>query len=176
MSDLPTCCCADWIGGLARDQAARLAAIARHEGVPSADVLDVIQDAFQTLLARPDFELLRERPVDPAHVVAAITRNAARNARRKHHRTHEHVELDEADLAAATPLPDAALELTTATEQLAGCMRKLGDVQRHVVTLRVLEELSGAEAARELGLTPNHVAVLLHRAREELQSCMLAAS
>jgi RNA polymerase sigma-70 factor (ECF subfamily) len=47
-------------------------------------------------------------------------------------------------------------------------------VHRQIVTLRVLEELSGEEAAKELGLTTNHVAVLLHRARKELERCMLA--
>jgi RNA polymerase sigma-70 factor (ECF subfamily) len=51
-------------------------------------------------------------------------------------------------------------------------MAKLGDAHRHVVTLRVLEELSGDEAARELGVTPGHVAVLLHRARKQLEACM----
>jgi RNA polymerase sigma-70 factor (ECF subfamily) len=59
--------------------------------------------------------------------------------------------------------------------QLAGCLSELGDVHRQIVTLRVLEELSGEEAARALGLTPNHVAVLLHRARKQLERCMQAA-
>jgi RNA polymerase sigma-70 factor (ECF subfamily) len=44
-----------------------------------------------------------------------------------------------------------------------------------VITLRVLEELSGHEAAEALGVTPNHVNVLLHRARKELERCMLMA-
>ena len=57
---------------------------------------------------------------------------------------------------------------------MTGCMARLGDVHRQIVTLRVLEELSGEEAARELGLTTNHVAVLLHRARKELERCMRA--
>ena len=48
------------------------------------------------------------------------------------------------------------------------------DVHRHVVTLRVLEELSGDETAAELGLTAGHVAVLLHRARKQLERCMQA--
>jgi RNA polymerase sigma-70 factor (ECF subfamily) len=54
-------------------------------------------------------------------------------------------------------------------------MAQLGDVHRQIVTLRVLEELSGEEAARALGLTANHVNVLLHRARKELERCMLNA-
>jgi RNA polymerase sigma-70 factor (ECF subfamily) len=78
-------------------------------------------------------------------------------------------------LPAAEPRPDDALEHAATTVQLVGCMSKLGNVHRQIVTLRVLEELSGEEAARALGLTPNHVAVLLHRARKALERCMQAA-
>jgi RNA polymerase sigma-70 factor (ECF subfamily) len=167
----PSCCCADWIAHLATEHASRLAAIARREGIHGADVLDVIQDAFQILLGRTDFDDLRERPADAARVLAAITRNAARNARRKHHRAKVHEPLEQ--LEADTPSPEVVLDRAETTAQLAGCMKRLGDLHRHVVTLRVLEQLSGAEAARELGLTVGHVAVLLHRARAELQSCMI---
>jgi len=169
------CCCSDWIAGLARDHAGRLAAIARREGLTASDALDVVQDAFHTLLHRPDTAELRGRPDDAARLLAAIVRNAARNFRRRHHRARPHVELDPELLLAAEPRPDHALEHAAATVQLVGCMAQLGDVHRRIVTLRVLEELSGEEAARALGLTPNHVAVLLHRARKELERCMQAA-
>jgi hypothetical protein len=42
------CCCADWIARLA------------------SDALDVVQDAFRTLLDRPDITALRARAVDAA--------------------------------------------------------------------------------------------------------------
>jgi RNA polymerase sigma-70 factor (ECF subfamily) len=105
-------------------------------------------------------------------LLAVITRNAARNARRRHHRARPHVELDDARLVATGAPPDEALERAATAAQLAGCMAKLGDIHRHVVTLRVLEELSGDEVARALGVTPNHVGVLLHRARKQLERCM----
>ena len=163
-----SCCCSTWVGQLARDNARRLVAIARSEGLAASDALDAVQDAFHTLLTRPD---LREQPAEAARVLAAITRNAARNLRRRHHRAkpHEDVEL------ASDDRPDDALSRKETTAQLAGCMAKLGDVHRHVITLRVLEELSGQEAAAALGVTPNHVGVLLHRARKELEQCMLTA-
>ncbi|HMG57466.1 MAG TPA: sigma-70 family RNA polymerase sigma factor [Kofleriaceae bacterium] len=174
--DLPVrCCCGDWIAGLARDHAGVLAAIARREGATASDALDVVQDAFHTLLARPDIAALRTRPGDAARLLAAIVRNAARNLRRRHDHARPHVALDAELLPAAEPRPDAALEQAVTAVQLVGCMSKLGDVHRQIVTLRVLEELSGEEAARALGLTPNHVAVLLHRARKELERCMQAA-
>lgn len=175
--ELPVrCCCSDWVARLARDHAGRLAAIARREGATASDALDVVQDAFHTLLGRPDIAALRTRPAEEAaRLLAAIVRNAARNLRRRHHRARPHVELDAEPLPAAEPPPDAALEHAVTAVQLVGCMSKLGDVHRQIVTLRVLEELTGEEAARALGLTPNHVAVLLHRARKELERCMQAA-
>jgi len=170
----PSCCCADWVGDLAKRQASRLAAIVRREGIEGADVLDVIQDAFQTLIGRADFEALRDRPDDAANLIAAIARNAARNARRRHHRAKTHEQIEEIDGLASEWSPADAAITREQTAQLAGCMQKLGDLHRSVVTLRVLEELSGAEAAAQLGLSVGHVAVLLHRARAELESCMLS--
>jgi RNA polymerase sigma-70 factor (ECF subfamily) len=173
MTELPPCCCADWVSGLARDHASRLAAVARRAGLSGADALDVVQDAFHTLLARRDQESLRDRPDDAANVLAAIVRNAARNARRRHHRAKPHVPLAD-DLVSELAAPDAIVDRAETSAQLAGCMADLGEIHRSVVTLRILEELSSDEAAAELGLTPNHVGVLLHRARKQLEQCMLA--
>jgi RNA polymerase sigma-70 factor (ECF subfamily) len=169
------CCCGDWIAGLARDHAGRLAAIARREGVSASDALDLVQDAFHMLLGRPDIAALRTRRGDAARLLSVIVRNAARNLRRRHHHARPHVDLEAEAIAAGEPLPDDALDQAATVVQLAGCLSQLGDVHRQIVTLRVLEELSGEEAARALGLTPNHVAVLLHRARKELERCMQAA-
>ena len=149
-----------------------LAGVARREGLGAADALDAVQDAFQTLLAREDAQELRDRPDEAARLLVVIVRNAARNARKRHHRSRPHVDVEAAGLVAEDPLPDAALDQAQAAAQLVGCMASLGDVHRSVVTLRVLEELSGDEAARELGLSAGHVAVLLHRARKVLEQCM----
>jgi RNA polymerase sigma-70 factor (ECF subfamily) len=159
-----TCCC-DWISELARAHARRLAAVARREGLDATDALDAVQDAFHTLLLRPD---LRER-ADVDRVLVTITRNAARNMRRKHHRSKPHVEAE----IPGDDRPDAALDRAEQTQQLSICMARLGDAHRHVITLRVLEQLTSAEAAAALGVTANHVGVLLHRARKELADCML---
>jgi len=171
---MPDCCCCsdDWIAGLARAHAGRLAAIARREGVGPVDALDVVQDAFHTLLARPDAAALRGRPDDAARLLGAIVRNAARNHRRRHHRARPHVDVEHEPVAAGEAPPDAALEHARELAQLGGCLAELGDIHRRVVTLRVLEELSGDEAARALGLSPGYVAVLLYRARKQLERCM----
>jgi RNA polymerase sigma-70 factor (ECF subfamily) len=164
------CCCADWVARLARDHASQLAAVARREGATAIDALDLVQDAFHTLLRRPEADSLRDKPDEAARLLAAIVRNAARNARRRHHRARPHVELDEVALASEQLPPDPFEH-----ERLGRCMAKLGEIHRHVITLRVLEELTGDEAAAELGVSPNHVAVMLHRARKQLADCMLAA-
>src|SRR3954469_1118682 len=78
MSDVSACCCADWVAGLARDHAGKLAAIARREGVGAIDALDVVQDAFHTLLQRPEADALRDRPDEAARLLAVIVKNAAR--------------------------------------------------------------------------------------------------
>ncbi len=169
-----SCCCADWVSTLARGHAGRLAGIARREGVSAADALDVVQDAFQVLIAREDAPHLREHPEEAVRVLAAIVRNGARNLRRRHHLAKEHLDVEATPLPGEAPAPDEALATALAMAQLEGCMASLGDVHRHVVTLRVLEELSGDEAAAALGLTTGHVAVLLHRARKQLERCMLA--
>jgi RNA polymerase sigma-70 factor (ECF subfamily) len=168
------CCCADWVSHLARDHAGQLAAIARREGASATDALDLVQDAFHTLLGRPDIASLREDRDAAARVLSVIVKNAARNYRRRHHHARPHVDVEDTSLAAHTPSPDQELEHAITASQLAGCMAKLGDAHRHVVTLRVLEELSGDEAAHALGVTPGHVAVLLHRARKQLEACMRA--
>ncbi len=166
--------CTSWLGRLAHDHASRLIAIARREGASPTDALDLVQDAFGTLLARPDAEQLRRRPdADGARVLGAIVRNAARNLRRRHHHARPHVELDDAVLVADDrSRPDDRVDRHRRGARLAACLTELGEVHRDVVRLRVLEELSGSDAARELGLTPGHVAVLLHRAREQLSRCM----
>jgi RNA polymerase sigma-70 factor (ECF subfamily) len=175
-SDACHCGCSDhWtdlVQCLARAHARRLAAVARREGVAPADALDVVQDAFHTLLRRPDAAALRTRPDEAARLLAAIVRNAARNHRRRHHRARPHVDIDDAPIAAVQPPADAAIDRARELAQLGGCLAELGDVQRRVVALRVLEELSGDEAARALGLSPAHVAVLLYRARKQLERCM----
>jgi DNA-directed RNA polymerase specialized sigma24 family protein len=58
---------------------------------------------------------------------------------------------------------------------MLGCLNTLGNVQRSVVSLRMLDEVAGEDVARMLGLPPSHVAVLVHRAKQSLRACMLSA-
>src|ERR1700754_3225005 len=98
------CGWADWIAGLARDHAGRLAAMARKEGAAASDALDVAQDAFGMLLDRPALHALKDRPEDAARFLTTVVRNAARNLRRRHYRSRPHVEIGE--IASEIPAPD----------------------------------------------------------------------
>ena len=98
---------------------------------------------------------------------------ARSSATRRRFRALPHRELAEGDLIDEAPSAAERVDGASTTEQLVGCVARLGEVHRHVVALRVLEEVSGIDTARALGLTPGHVAVLLHRARKELAACML---
>ncbi len=166
MSPRP-CTCYDRVSALARAHAGRLSAVARKQGLGPSDALDAVQEAFRTFIGRPDAASLDDDAA--ARQLTVMTKNAARNLRRRHHRSKPHLELDAVPMATAA---EDTLERSEVAAQLGGCMASLGDVHRHVITLRVLEELSGQEAAETLGLSAGNVAVLLHRAKKQLERCM----
>jgi len=162
------------IGGLVRQHRGRLAAIARDEGLRPADAFDAVQEAFGRFLARDDAARLIAAPVEAQRVLAAITRNLARNWRRLSAAARPH-DSDPAVLdGLASPQPGVDELLGEAEERLRlqGCVASLADLQRAVVTLRMLEEIDGEGVAAALGISPGHVAVLLHRAKASLAICM----
>lgn len=164
-----------WVAELARMHSRGLAAAARREGLGPQDALDAVQEAFQTLLLLPQARSLVEAPKDSASLLGALVRNAARNMRRRHHRALPHEPLDDdASLADEAVTVDEAIERAEEHVRLLGCVKRLAEMQRQVVRLRMLEELSGLETARQLGLEPGRVAVLLHRAKKELLECMVS--
>jgi RNA polymerase sigma-70 factor (ECF subfamily) len=167
----------DVISRLVREHTGRLLSVARREGLGRDDAVDAVQDALCTFLRLPTAEQGCDDE-EHAAVLVVIVRNVARNLRRRHHRARPHTTLDldnrgdgPADARAGVDDLIAAAEERLA---LAGCVLRLADLHRQVVTLRVLEELSGDEVAARLGLTAGHVAVLLHRAKHALRACLAA--
>lgn len=161
-----------WVSALARGHAHGLAAVARREGLSADDALDAVQEAFHTFLVLPQARSLSKEEEDARKLLSVLVRNAARNMRRRHFRARPHDDIDDAGVADELPTVDAILARAEDHVTLLGCVNRLGDVQRRVVTLRMLEELSGEATAKELELTPGHVAVLLHRAKRELLACV----
>jgi RNA polymerase sigma-70 factor, ECF subfamily len=162
-----------WVSTLARRHARPLAAVAVREGLHEIDAIDAVQEAFSTLLALPQARELSMDDEGALRLMAVLVRNAARNMRRRHHRARPHTEIDAiADLPSDDPSVEALLAAAERHVALAGCVNQLGNVQRHVLTLRVLDELSPADTASQLGLAPGNVAVLLHRAKLSLLECL----
>jgi RNA polymerase sigma-70 factor (ECF subfamily) len=164
-----------WVSELARVHARGLAAAARKEGLGPDDALDAVQEAFQTFLLLPQARSLVAEPKESASLLGVLVRNAARNMRRRHHRAIPHEPLeDEPTLAADGVSVDEAIERAEEHVRLLGCVNRLAEMQRQVVRLRMLQELSGLQTAEQLGLVPGRVAVLLHRAKKALLECLVS--
>jgi RNA polymerase sigma-70 factor (ECF subfamily) len=178
----PDCGCAEraedpflsWVGRLVHDHRGRLIAVARAEGLAPEDAFDAVQEAFGTFLTLPAARSLVDARDDARNLLCAVTRNLARNQRRLATHTRPH-DADPAHLAALPATGPSVEDLLATAEdrvRLRGCVADLGELQRAVVTLRMLDEIEGEDVAAALGITPGHVAVLLHRAKANLLTCM----
>jgi len=172
--DAPSTGFLGWVALLARDHSARLAGSARAEGLSADDALDAAQEAFHAFLLLPQARTL-VADGDARKLLLVLVRNVARNMRRRHHRAVRHEGLDEiGDLSASEEPPvDELIARAEEHVRFLGCVDRLAELQRRVVTLRMLEQVSGQEAATALGMAPGRVAVLLHRARKALEACLV---
>jgi RNA polymerase sigma-70 factor (ECF subfamily) len=158
---------------VARDERTALVAVALREGLRAEEALECVQDALCTWLARSQREPSLVHPL----LVASLKRmvqNAARNQRRRHYRLKPHRPIDETALAAEGGDAEQLLDDAESALRLHTCVAELRDVERAVVTLRLLEERSGEDVAQALGLSRAHVDVLVHRAKLTLRTCMRA--
>lgn len=160
-----------WISRLVRAQRERLLRVAGREGLSPDDAFDAVQEALESFLALPLARAVAENDTDARRLLSVLVRNVARNRRRRHDHSQEHVPLVDATPDDG-PRADELLERAQQRMMVVGCMHLLGRVQKAVVTLRLLEGRDGAEVGRELSLAPGHVAVILHRAKQELRECL----
>jgi RNA polymerase sigma-70 factor (ECF subfamily) len=165
---------AGWVTDLVLQHRWRLVRVARAEGLAAEEAFDAVQEAFASFLVLPRAREIGEAPDDARRLLVTLTRNIARNGRRLHAHARPHLGDDAVldGIADEAPGSEQLLELGEEQRRLAGCVRRLADIQRAVVTLRMLEELPGEDVARRLGIRAGHVAVLLHRAKASLRSCM----
>jgi RNA polymerase sigma-70 factor, ECF subfamily len=163
-----------WVGRLVHEHRDRLLRVARTQGLSAADAFDVVQEAFQSFLTLPAARGLVAAQDGSRKLLGTLTRNLARNRRRLAALARPHDSRDEVvmELPADAPSLEQLLASAEDAVRLRGCVNSLGEVQRAVVTLRMLHELDAPDVARTLGLSPTHVAVLLHRAKAHLLSCM----
>jgi RNA polymerase sigma-70 factor, ECF subfamily len=162
-----------WITRLVREHRGELVGIARKEGLTGADALDAAQEAFITFLRVTHARKLSEDFEESRRLLAVIVRNEARNRRRKHHLSRVHLGEEKlASVAESTPTVEDLILEAEAHVAAFGCIERLAEVQRKVVTLRLLEDRPGEEVAALLAITPGNVAVLLHRAKLDLRACI----
>ena len=167
----------EWVTRLVHAHRGRLYRLARREGLREEDSLDCVQDAFHTFLLLPRARQLVESNDDSIRLLSVLVQNHARNRRRRHEIARPHDSGDEA-LALLDSETQPVDELIARAEEFAlmvGCLDHLGKLQRAVVSLRMLDEVAGEDVATMLGAPPSHVAVLLHRAKQSLRSCMRSA-
>ena len=162
------------VSALARRERSALAALARGEGATAEDALDAVQEALCTLLIQAGDGKLPADPAEWGAVLAVMVRNVARNRRRRHDRARPHLPVEDDDLVDELPTTDVLIARAEDHVRLRACVEDLCEIQQAVVTLRMLEERPGEDVARALGITPGHVAVLLHRAKAALRVCMMA--
>lgn len=161
----------DPVSSLVRSLRAPLCRVARGEGLDPQEAFDCAQEAFLLLLSSPSAP-----PPDQARgFLVASARNLARNRRRSHSVARPHLPGEALD-DLPSDLRDAESLLHEAEQRkhLLACVHRLERLQRAVVTLRMLDERPGESVAAELGLSPGHTAVLLHRAKAALRRCLEA--
>ena len=163
----------DRLPELIRRHRSDLVGLARGEGMSAADAVDCLQDALCTLLDTATRGALPEPEEEWSKLLAGMVRNVARNRRRRHFRSRPHDSVDDHPLTSGNDrAPDELIARAEESLRLRECVEELCEIQRAVVTLRMLEEHPGDDVARELGITTGHVAVLLHRAKHALRACL----
>ncbi len=167
----------EWVTRLVHTHRGRLYRLARREGLREEDALDCVQDAFHTFLLLPQARQPVESHDDAIKLLSVLVRNHARNRRRRHMIARPHDSGDEtlALLTAEAPPVDELIAQAQDFAFMFGCLDHLGTLQRAVFSLRMLDEVAGEDVATMLGLPPAHVAVLLHRAKQNLRTRMLSA-
>lgn len=161
------------MGEIVRSERAELLGVARRQGATPEEALECVQDALCTYLLQERQGVLPEAPADIGALYTMV-KNEARNLRRRHHRLKPHrpIEGEDVHLLSTTASAEELLVCAEDTVRLRACVSSLCGVQRAVVTLRLLEERSGDDVADALGVSRNHVDVLVHRAKASLRMCM----
>jgi RNA polymerase sigma-70 factor (ECF subfamily) len=157
----------DRFGGLVAALARRR--LARHTGSASAaDVDEVVAEVFLALLRR-DRHLLRQ--YDPRFRVSTYLGVICRTAVLRHLRSREGAESLSRSPGPAAPAaegPAARALGADAAARVRSALGTLEDRDRALLTLRYLDGWDYAAIAGAVGVSPDSVGSLLHRARARL--------
>jgi len=169
---------------LVRDHTSRLLAIARRYLRQEEDARDAVQEAFVAAFRSISrFQGTSSLSTWLHRIVINCCLMKLRSGRRRPETSIEellprfdetgHRVLDAAEL----PEPaEAAIEREETRRRVRTAIARLPERYRAVLLLRDIEEVSTADAARMLKLTPNAVKIRLHRARQALRTLLLEKS
>jgi len=127
------------------------------------DATDAVHDAFVKALKQPDAYDARTGPLTPWFL--RVVRNHCIDMIRR--RRPGDVDVD--DLSDPGPGPEALLETAQRDQALQQALSRLSSEQREMIVLRDYMDLSYAEIADVLLITPGTVMSRLHRARMALK-------
>lgn len=132
------------------------------------DAADCFQETFAAAFAASHRQPVRHWSAFLVRIATnqAIDRLRSR-ARERTRVTHDH---DFGQTASRLPEPDAVAEERELVNRLRHAVATLPKDQAEAFWLATFESLPHAEIGASLGITANHVGVLLHRARRALQS------
>jgi RNA polymerase sigma-70 factor (ECF subfamily) len=135
----------------------------RHD----ADAADCFQRTFLAALVLSRAQTVRNWPGLLQRLGTARALESLRQRLRQARRLRPL--LAEAAVADGTPGPDQSAAVSELSDRLREALAELDERQAQVFCLACLDGLSYAEIADQLGLTVNHVGVLLNRARVGLR-------
>src|SRR5436305_299054 len=137
-----------------------------------ADASDCFQRAFVSALELERTQTIRNWPALLRRLAAARAVECLRRRRREGDRRAVLAEGSVIDRKGAGPL--RAAQAGELADSLREALAGLDDQQAQAFCLACLEGFSYQEIADQLGVTVNHVGVLLHRARSSLQERLRA--
>ncbi len=128
---------------------------------------DLAQEVLLMTIERLRSGRLRE-PQKLASFVLGTCRLVVRNWRRGAERRQRLLEQFGRELPSVEAFPMPEFD----TDQLAGCLKLLAERERSVLVMTFYAERTTGEVAEQLGLSPENVRVIRHRALGRLRECM----
>lgn len=136
-----------------------------------ADAADCFQRAFLAAVELDAAEPVRNWPAALRRLATARALEQLRS-RYRERRKYGPADADSPDLKA--PGPAAAASGGELADALRVALAGIDPVQAEVFCLVALDGWTNRDAAEQLGITPNHAGVLLHRARAALRDRLRA--
>jgi RNA polymerase sigma factor (sigma-70 family) len=131
------------------------------------DAADCFQETFAAAFAASNRQAVRHWPAFLVRIATNQSLDRLRRLSREHMRvTHDH---DFRQTASRLPEPAAVAEERELVNRLRHAVAALPKDQAEAFWLATFESLPHVEIGASLGITANHVSVLLHRARRALQ-------